>query len=119
MSLEIKEVQSAKELKAFVKFSLKLYKNNPYYVPALTFDEINTFNPKKNPAFDFCESTNFVAIRDGEIVGRVAAIFDRRAPLVDGAAGLRALELADRVNAGILEHAQRVKRGSFDLQDTR
>ena len=47
------------------------------------------------------------------------AIRTRRAPLVDGAAGLRALELADRVNAGILEHAQRVKQGSFDLQEVR
>jgi predicted dehydrogenase len=33
----------------------------------------------------------------------------RRAPRVDGAAGRRALELADRVMAGILEHAQRVQ----------
>ncbi len=41
------------------------------------------------------------------------AIRTRRAPLVDGAAGLRALELADRVNAGILEHAGRVKLASF------
>jgi GNAT superfamily N-acetyltransferase len=77
MSLEIQEVKSARELKAFVKFSLKLYKNNPYYVPSLTFDEINTFNSKKNPAFDFCESTCFVAIRDGEIVGRIAGIINR------------------------------------------
>jgi predicted dehydrogenase len=47
------------------------------------------------------------------------AIRTRRAPLVDGAAGLRALELADRVNAGILEHARRVKLGSFDRQGNR
>jgi predicted dehydrogenase len=47
------------------------------------------------------------------------AIRTRRAPLVDGAAGLRALELADRVNASILEHARRVKMGSFGPQDVR
>jgi len=76
MSLEIKEVQTAKELKAFVKFSLKLYKDNPYHIPALTFDEINTFNKKKNPAYDFCESACFLAIQDGEIVGRIAAILN-------------------------------------------
>jgi hypothetical protein len=79
MSLEIREVQSARDLKAFVKFSLNLYKNHPYHVPALTFDEINTFNPKKNPAYDFCESACFVALRDGEIVGRVAAIINKDA----------------------------------------
>jgi predicted dehydrogenase len=47
------------------------------------------------------------------------AIRTRRPPLVDGAAGLRALELADRVNAGILEHASRVKLASFDRQEVR
>jgi predicted dehydrogenase len=47
------------------------------------------------------------------------AIRTRRAPLVDGAAGLRALELADRVNAGILEHAGRVKAGTFGKQEPR
>jgi predicted dehydrogenase len=47
------------------------------------------------------------------------AIRTRRAPLVDGAAGLRALELADRVNAGILEHAGRVKQASFDRREAR
>jgi len=43
----------------------------------------------------------------------------RKAPVVDGAAGRRALELADRVMAGILEHAQRVQLGAFAPQETR
>lgn len=76
MSLEIREVKTAKELKAFIKFSLKLYKENTCYVPCLTYDETNTFNPKKNPALDFCDAIKFVAIRDGEIVGRIAGIIN-------------------------------------------
>jgi len=79
MSLEIREVRTAKEMKAFVKFALKLYKNNPFHVPALTFDEVNTFNPKKNPAFEFCESACFVAVRDGKIVGRIAGFINYNA----------------------------------------
>ena len=47
------------------------------------------------------------------------AVRTRRPPLVDGAAGLRALELADRVNASILEHARRVKLGSWSHQEAR
>jgi predicted dehydrogenase len=43
----------------------------------------------------------------------------RRAPRVDGAAGRRALELADRVMAGILEHARRVQLNAFSSQDVR
>jgi predicted dehydrogenase len=52
-----------------------------------------------------------------ELRAFVHAVRTRRAPLVDGAAGMRALELADRVNASILEHARRVKLGSFGPQD--
>jgi len=40
----------------------------------------------------------------------------RKPAVVDGAAGRRALALADRVTAGILEHAQRVQLGAFSPQ---
>ena len=43
----------------------------------------------------------------------------RKPPVVDGAAGRRALELADRVMAGILEHARRVQLGAFTPQEVR
>ena len=43
----------------------------------------------------------------------------RKQPVVDGAAGRRALELADRVMAGILEHARRVQLGTFAPQEIR
>lgn len=79
MSLEIREVRTKKEMKQFVEFSLKLFKGHPFYVPALTFDEINTFNPKKNPAFDFCESICFLAYKDETIVGRIAGFINHNA----------------------------------------
>jgi predicted dehydrogenase len=43
----------------------------------------------------------------------------RQTPIVDGAAGRRALELADRVMAGILEHAGRVQLGAYAPQGSR
>jgi predicted dehydrogenase len=43
----------------------------------------------------------------------VEAVRTRRAPRVDGAAGRRALDLADRVMAGIVEHARRVQLGAY------
>jgi predicted dehydrogenase len=43
----------------------------------------------------------------------------RHAPVVDGPAGRRALELADRVMAGILEHAGRVQLGTYAPQGSR
>ncbi len=43
----------------------------------------------------------------------------RRTPRVDGVVGRRALELADRVMTGILEHARRVQLSTLTPQDTR
>ena len=48
-----------------------------------------------------------------ELRAFVDAVRHRTAPLVDARAGRRALELADRVMAGILEHNQRVQLGAF------
>ena len=79
MTIQIKEVTTKKELKQFVQFGIDLYKGNPYYCPPLVFDEINTFNQKKNPALDFCEYVLYLAYKDGEIAGRVAGIINHKA----------------------------------------
>ncbi len=79
MSVSIVEVNDRAGAKKFVKFPVNLYKNCPYYVPSLILDELDTINPKKNPAFDFCEHQLFLAYRDGKIVGRIAAIINHKA----------------------------------------
>lgn len=79
MSINIIKVESHKQLKQFVAFPLKLYKNCENWVPALEGDEFDTFNPKKNGAYEFCEADCFLAYRDNEIVGRVAAIINHKA----------------------------------------
>lgn len=79
MAIEIKEVQSTEELKRFVLFGNELYKSNPYHVPVLIKDEMETLDRDINPAFEFCESIYFLAYRDGQIVGRIAGIINHRA----------------------------------------
>lgn len=79
MSIQIKVVESKKELKTFVRFANKLYKDNKYYVPAIVFDELSTFNKKKNGAFDFCEAELYLAYKESKVVGRVAAIINHKA----------------------------------------
>lgn len=79
MSVEIKKVTTKSELKRFIRFNYEFYKDNPYSVPDLYDDMLNTFSPRKNAAFEFCEADYFLALRDGKIVGRVAAIINRRA----------------------------------------
>ena len=79
MSLEIKKVSSKRELKKFIRFNYEFYKGNPYSVPDLYDDMMNTFSPGKNAAFEFCDADYFLAYRDGQPVGRVAAIINHRA----------------------------------------
>ena len=74
MSITVEEVVSAKDLKAFIKFPIELYKQNPYYVPPIIDFEISTLSAKKNPAFDHSQAKYFLAKKEGKIVGRIAAI---------------------------------------------
>lgn len=79
MSVQIKKVTTKKELKVFVRFANKMYKGNPYYVPSMPMDDLNTFNPEKNGAFDFSEAELYLAYKDDVLVGRVAAIINHKA----------------------------------------
>lgn len=76
--VEIREVKTQRDLKLFVNFPDKLYKDNPYYVPTLKMDEMNVLRRDKNPAFTFCEAAYYLAYRDGEIVGRIGTILNTR-----------------------------------------
>lgn len=78
-AIEIKKVESRRDLCKFIDFHNELYKGNPYHVPNLYFDEMNTFRKDKNAAFDFCEAEYFMAYRDDKAVGRVAAIINHSA----------------------------------------
>ena len=89
MSLEIFEVHTQKEIKEFVKFQLDLYKGNEYYVPPTISDEMATFIPEKNPAFEEADCQLFLAKRDGKIVGRIAGIWSRAANKKYGYKNLR------------------------------
>ena len=74
MSIQIKTVESKKDLKKFVKFPFKIFKGNKYWVPQLINDEMEIFNSKKNPAYETANSKLFLAYKDGELVGRIAGI---------------------------------------------
>lgn len=73
----VKEITPTRSnLKKFVEFPNKLYKGNPYFIPSLVFDDINTLTPEKNPAFELCEAAFFLAYKNNKIVGRIAAIIN-------------------------------------------
>lgn len=79
MEVTVKEVTTKAELKKFVKFPFKLFKNNKYWVPPLIADEMRTLGKNKNPSFEYCVAKYWLAYKGNEIAGRVAAILNPRA----------------------------------------
>ena len=77
--VEIVEVTNKRQLRRFVDYPNQLYKDNPNFVPAFYGDDLADWDPKKNPAFEYCEAKAFLAYRDGEIVGRIGAILSHAA----------------------------------------
>ena len=77
--IQVVEVTTSKQRKAFIDFFYDLYRDSPYAVPYLYLAEKLTLKPGSNPAFEFCEAQCFLAYNDGKVVGRVAAIINHRA----------------------------------------
>ncbi|NHM07169.1 GTP cyclohydrolase [Flavobacterium sp. CYK-4] len=74
--ITIEKVSSKKQLKSFVMFPFSLYENHPYWVPPLIGEEMETFDNNKNPALQTAEAHLYLAYKNGEIVGRIAAIIN-------------------------------------------
>lgn len=79
MAIEIKKVETKRDLKRFIEFHYDLYKGDKYDAPNLYSDELRTLSADKNAAFEFCQSKYYLAYKDGKLAGRVAAIINRRA----------------------------------------
>ena len=78
-SVQIKRVETKKDLKDFIEFHYDLYEGDQYDAPNLYSDELKTLSRDKNAAFDFCEAEYFLALKEGKVVGRVAAIINNKA----------------------------------------
>ena len=79
MPVTISRVQSRREFRMFLHFPLTLYKDMPTFVPPLLMDDRDTLDPRKNPAYEFCDAAMYLAYKDGKVAGRVAAIVNRKA----------------------------------------
>ncbi|MDY0297706.1 MAG: hypothetical protein RB296_10350 [Acidobacteriota bacterium] len=79
MNVDIQTVESKKQLKQFVKMPLRFFADNPYWVPPLLMDELETLDSRRNPAFERAESRMFMAFRNHQPVGRIAAILSHAA----------------------------------------
>jgi GNAT superfamily N-acetyltransferase len=77
--LQIKRVLNRRDLKAFVRLPFGLYAKCPQWVPPLDMEQLEILDPARNPAFAEADARLYLALRDGQPVGRVAAIHSRAA----------------------------------------
>ncbi len=74
--ITIVPVETKKQRAAFIDFPHDLYANDPNYVPELFLGQEDLLNPKKHPFYKHSTTQPFLAYKDGELVGRVAAIYN-------------------------------------------
>lgn len=72
----IKEALNQRDYLAFVKFPFELFKNNPYWVPPLIKDELETIDPELNPIYKNATARFFLAYKGNKLVGRIAAMIN-------------------------------------------
>lgn len=72
--IKIKKVETKSDLNTFIKCQWNFYKNDPYWVPPLLMERKTLLSKEKNPFFKNAEADYFIAYRNNEIAGRIAAI---------------------------------------------
>jgi hypothetical protein len=74
--MNIHTVTTKSDLKKFIRFPYKLYKNDPVWVPPLLDEQFSQFDQKRNPTLDHCEYNLFLLEDNGVVVGRIASFID-------------------------------------------
>lgn len=77
-AVTIRALVGPKDRKAFVLFPRRLYANDPDYVAPLVAEELKKIDPEKSPFFHHSAMQLFFAERAGAVVGRIAAVHNRR-----------------------------------------
>jgi GNAT superfamily N-acetyltransferase len=76
MMMDIHIVQSHKDLKSFIEFPYKLYRDDPVWVAPLRSEQWSQYDPQKNPMLDHCETQLFLLKDGGKVLGRCSAFID-------------------------------------------
>jgi len=78
MAVDVREVKTRQDLKAFIYLPEKLHKGHSNWVHPIYMDDRKYFNPKKNKAFGYCQTLLLLAYRDECLVGRAMGIINKR-----------------------------------------
>jgi hypothetical protein len=121
--IDVIAVENSKALTEFVELPFRLHRDDPHWVPPLRLAVRELLDRAKHPFYANAEAEFFLARRDGRVVGRVAAIFDKAHnrfheenagffgffECIDDPAVARAL--LDRARQWVLDHGARFLRG--------
>ncbi len=77
--MNIKKVETKRDLDLFINLPYRLYKHDPVWVPPLRDEQRGQFDCVRNPLLEHCEYALFLLWQDGTAVGRIAAFIDRLA----------------------------------------
>lgn len=75
-TLQVELVQRKRQLEEFVAFPWTVYRDDPLWVPPFFRERMQFFDPKHNPFFEHAQAQLFLARREGQVVGTIAAIVD-------------------------------------------
>lgn len=75
-SIEVVAVSDRRQQKMFLRLPWKLYQNDPHWTPPLRHRQKQLVNYSRHPFYENAEAQTFLAFKNGEVVGRVAAIVD-------------------------------------------
>ena len=78
MAIEIKQVLGKRQLRQYIHLPAKLHKGHSNWVPPLYMDEKTYYNPRKNKSFQYSDTIQFLAYKNGQVAGRVMGIINRR-----------------------------------------
>ncbi|HDT13047.1 MAG TPA: hypothetical protein ENO03_01695 [Candidatus Aminicenantes bacterium] len=75
--MDIRPVRTGRDMRRFLRLPWRIYAGDPNWVPPLLSEVRAKLDPRRHPFFQHGEAASFLAVRDGEDVGRVTAIVDR------------------------------------------
>ncbi len=78
MAVEVRELRDKKDLRTFIYLPEKIHARHTNWVPPIYMEEWKYFNPKKNKAFQYCQTVLLLAFRGSQAVGRVMGIINTR-----------------------------------------
>ena len=78
LSVEKIDTKDKKQVRRFIKIPFKFYTDTPQWVPPIIMDVETMLNKNKHPFYEHSDGDFYIAIRDGEDVGRIGVFENTR-----------------------------------------